>query len=234
MESKDMGTKRKLDRVKLIRLIFIITIIVIIITIYSFYFSTYDLIRELTVPFITVILTAGGFTISSLFRKDENKKEVEEYYNKLKSSLIENGNSDTEKNLSSKEENDALKLMLVNMEEIKAYYTLSKSQAKDSFKLSVWMCVLGFLLIVTAIILPFIANGKFESSIISAASGAIVEIVAGTSLLVYKNTLSQLNLYYKSLHENERFLSTVNLVRKMDKEKQDDMYAEIIRSELKK
>lgn len=55
---------------------------------------------------------------------------------------------------------------------------------------------------------------------------------AGTVKVVYKSSLEQLNHYYKSLHENERFLSTVHLVSKLSPAKQDEMYAEIIKSSL--
>ena len=43
----------------------------------------------------------------------------------------------------------------------------------------------------------------------------------------------QLNHYHKALHEDERFLSSVNLLGKFSSvEAQDDMLREIIRSEI--
>lgn len=57
--------------------------------------------------------------------------------------------------------------------------------------------------------------------------------VYGTALVVYRNSLSQLNHYHKALHEDERFLSSVNLLGKFSSvEAQDDMLREIIRSEI--
>ena len=41
-----------------------------------------------------------------------------------------------------------------------------------------------------------------------AVGGAITEVIAGTALIVYRNSLSQLNHYHKALHEDERFLSS--------------------------
>lgn len=60
-----------------------------------------------------------------------------------------------------------------------------------------------------------------------------MEVIAGTSLIVYKKSLEQLNHYYNSLHNNERFLSIVNMVSKVSQEKQDDMYFEIVRSQIR-
>ena len=65
-----------------------------------------------------------------------------------------------------------------------------------------------------------------------AIGAAIVEVIAGTSLIVYKKSLEQLNHYYNSLHNNERFLSIVNIVSKVSPERQDEMYFEIIRSQI--
>lgn len=57
--------------------------------------------------------------------------------------------------------------------------------------------------------------------------------IAGTALVVYRNSLLQLNHYHKALHEDERFLSSVNLLGKFSTvEVQDDMLREIIRSEI--
>ena len=184
---------------------------------------------------MSVPLTVVVFLVTSVLKRDKENYEIDRYAEKLKRTIIEPSYSITneKKNASAVKdhnENDALKLMLVNMEEIKAYYTLSKTQAKDSFRLSGWMCILGFVLLVAAVVLPFLTREKYEVSIITAIGGAIVEIIAGTSLFVYKNSLTQLNHYYESLHDNERFLSYVNLVRKLSPEKQDDMYIEIIRS----
>ena len=70
-------------------------------------------------------------------------------------------------------------------------------------------------------------------SIIPAIGGVITELIAGTALVVYRNSLSQLNHYHKALHEDERFLSSVTLLGKFSSvEAQDDMLREIIRSEI--
>lgn len=74
---------------------------------------------------------------------------------------------------------------------------------------------------------------SFQMSIIPAIGGIITELIAGTALVVYRNSLSQLNHYHKALHEDERFLSSVNLLGKFSSvEAQDDMLREIIRSEI--
>lgn len=127
---------------------------------------------------------------------------------------------------------DILELMLANMKEIKDYYVLSKMQAKNSFGLAVTMCIMGFILMGISVAAAFFNSGNLISTIVPAIGAAIVEIIAGTSLFVYRKSLDQLNRYYNSLHSNERFLSMVNIVSKVSGDKQDDVYIEIIRSQI--
>lgn len=128
---------------------------------------------------------------------------------------------------------DAIGRMTKNLEDIKAFYTWSQKQAKSSFFLAKAMCYLGFALMVIAILLPLLFGLDLQASIISAIGGAITELIAGTTLFVYQKSLTQLNYYHKALHEDERFLSSVNLVAKFDTaEMQGEMLKEIIRSEL--
>ena len=115
---------------------------------------------------------------------------------------------------------------MINLEDIKEFYTWSQKQAKASFILAVSMCISGFVLMVVAILLPVVFRLSFQMSIIPAVGGAITEVIAGTAL-------SQLNHYHKALHEDERFLSSVNLLGKFSTvEARDDMLREIIRSEI--
>lgn len=128
---------------------------------------------------------------------------------------------------------DALERMLVNLEDIKQYYTWSQDQARSAFQLSRWLCIGGFALLAVATFLPPFLGMGWEASIIPAVGGAVTELVAGTALFVYKNSVSQLNYYHEALHEDERFLSSVSLVDRFETaERRDEILSEIVRSEL--
>lgn len=164
-----------------------------------------------------------------------SKREVDEFYETLRHSLFSRNYSisdmENRKN-DGADSTNVLELMTINMKEIKEYYVLSKNMARSSFRLSVSMCLLGFTLIASSIISVFILDAGLGSALVPAIGGAIVEVVAGTSLFVYKQALDQLNKYYEALHENERFLSVVNITDKISPEKKDDVYMEIIRSQI--
>ena len=199
-------------------------------------------IITLSLGLITVTLSIGTlFTsyLSIMKRKwqEDEEEEIESYSRRLKRAIVPEEVKQDRNNKSGNEERkkeiDALGRMMINLEDIKEFYTWSQKQAKASFILAVSMCISGFILMVAAILLPVVFRLNFQMSIIPAVGGVITEVIAGTALVVYRNSLSQLNHYHKALHEDERFLSSVNLLGKLSTvEAQDDMLREIIRSEI--
>lgn len=130
------------------------------------------------------------------------------------------------------EENvDILGLMLHNLKEIGEFYVLTKEQAKKSFHLSVGMCVAGFVLFAGASVLSLVWKENLFA-LLTALGGVVVEVIAGTSLLVYRKSLEQLNYYYSSLHNNERFLSLINISSKTNCK--DELLTKIVDSELER
>lgn len=128
------------------------------------------------------------------------------------------------------QDKDILELMLSNMSEMREYYAISKKQANLAFGLSILFCSFGMVAIVAALPLLYISNT--ESTIITIIAGAVSEVFATTALFVHKSALKQLNIYYKALHENERFLSIVNLTNRLPNDKRIASIEKIIHSSL--
>ncbi len=144
---------------------------------------------------------------------EKNKKEINEAKN---SEELLNGS-------------DILAEMLKNHIEIKEYFRISKNQSKFSFYFSIVSSVVGIIVVIIA------ASGiaTFKGiSIIAALCGAITEIISGIVLWIHNKSALQLNYYYDSLHENEKFLSAVNIADKLSEGKKEDMYIEIIRKQI--
>lgn len=129
------------------------------------------------------------------------------------------------------ENSDILGLMLHNLREIEEFYSLTKEQAKRAFCLSVGMCISGFLLFAFSSVLSLLWKENLFA-LLTALGGVVVEVVAGTSLFVYKRSLEQLSFYYSSLHDNERFLSLIKISEKTACK--DVLYTKIVESELEK
>jgi hypothetical protein len=141
-------------------------------------------------------------------RKPEDSEDVIEHYNPL----------------------DLLNATLIEM---KKYYEISRSQAKTSFNWSIAACLLGFALLATPLIASFFPNSNVESSILTVAGGIMIELFAGTTMLVYKSSTGQLKSYYDAIQQNERYLSCVNLADRLStSENKDLILMEIIRAEM--
>ena len=123
-----------------------------------------------------------------------------------------------------------------NWQQMKGYYDISKKQATTSFRLAIFISIIGILIIAFAIISPLFPPFASTNSlipVIGTIGGAVVELFAGTILVVYTKSLSQMNHYHQALSEYQHYLSCVNLVGKInDPGMQNEMYVEIIQKEL--
>lgn len=152
-------------------------------------------------------------------RRTSEDSETDKYFYDIVNAIgLENNAND-----------DILALMALNLRELKEFYTLTKKQAIRSFSLAVLLCVFGFLLIVIATLIAVLCKENLIA-FVAGIGGTIVELIAGTALFVYRKSLEQLNFYYTSLHDNERFMSLINISSKTNKK--DDLYSKIVVSEL--
>lgn len=144
-----------------------------------------------TVTFSVVALFTSYFSIMKRRWQEDDEEEIEAYSRRLKRAIVpeeikRNGQNDL-KGEDTKKEIDALGRMMINLEDIKEFYTWSQKQAKASFILAVAMCISGFVLMIAAVVLPVVFKLSFEMSIIPAVGGIITELIAGTALVVYRN-----------------------------------------------
>ena len=182
-------------------------------------------IQPLMMPLCIILaIVALIFAVNDMLKTRQAQVPVEDTdIEKLRKRLIED-KSEAEQN------KDILELMLTNMSEIKQYYSMSKRHAQLSFVLALLFCIFGFVLIAFVVTLE---ATNTQPMIVGIIGGTISELFAGTALFVHRSSLSQLNHYYKSLHENERFLSSVNLVSRLSDDKQNEAVMKIIDSSLK-
>lgn len=128
---------------------------------------------------------------------------------------------------------DIIALMLKNNDEITEYFKISKKQARLSFTFSVIACVLGLVAIVIGVY-GIIVLKNISVAIISLIGGSVSELISGTIFWVHNKSALQLNHYYNALHDNEKFLSAVNIADKLSAEKRELMLIEIIRCQINK
>ena len=161
-------------------------------------------------------------------------ERIDEKLNIIKNPKIEKTEKESDDTKNSEEllnGSDILAEMLKNHIEIKEYFRISKNQSRFSFYFSIVSSVAGIIVVIIAAA-GIVIFENLGISIIAAVSGAITEVISGIVLWIHNKSALQLNYYYDSLHENEKFLSAVNIADKLSEEKKEDMYIEIIRKQI--
>lgn len=129
---------------------------------------------------------------------------------------------------SQEEPADVLSIILLNLAKMKKYYDWSITQAIITFFIAAASCVVGILLIVFAFAYSVTEKVALDKTIITAIGGLVTELFAGTTLIVYKSSLKQMNFYHKSLHEDQRLLSSVDLLCRFSNDKNRDKMLQTI------
>ncbi len=164
-------------------------------------------------------------------RLKELDKLLEQTYNnstppQLSEKEIKNATASQKNN-----KRDVIASMLDTTMGIDEYFSISKKQAKFSFYFSVISCFIGLLFLLTSIVLAIVID-NITAPIVSAIGAAIAELMAATVLWVHNKSELQLNHYYNALHENEKFLSAINLVSELSEDKRDEVFINIINKQL--
>lgn len=160
--------------------------------------------------------------------------ELDEYKNRINIIFSNNhksfGESD-KNNTCMNTTRTSKQLMENNLLEIKEYYIMSKHFANMSFKLAIISCIIGIVLIIVAIVAFWITKTLNYLPIVSAS---LLEIIGATSLFIFKNSQKGLNKYFQTLHENEQFLTIIDLVDNISNdEEKNKAYLLIVNEKLK-
>lgn len=167
----------------------------------------------------TVFSTSLIVILQNLLNRKINKSEAEE---------IKNAVDTTIENIKSSE--TVIDLMIKNVAELREYYIISKQQANKSFSSALLICFLGFVVFISGIIMSYLSNQNVI--IYTTVSGSIVEVVSGLFFWLYKNSIYQLNIYHERLGTTEKYLTAMQLIEKMSKDKQDENYRFLMESML--
>jgi hypothetical protein len=105
------------------------------------------------------------------------------------------------------------RLVRINVENLAAYYALVKEHTEKSFLTASAVGVIGFLLVITGLIVGFVAKADVRAvSYIASASGIIVEFIAGVFFYLYNRTVREMKGYHTSLLTVQNILLAFKLV----------------------
>jgi len=102
-------------------------------------------------------------------------------------------------------------LVKINVENLAAYYSLVKTHSSQSFKSSLLVSILGFILIGVGLTIGF-NHPDNKLSFISTGAGLIIEFISGILFYLYNKTIIQLKGYHDSLIEVQNILLSFKLI----------------------
>jgi predicted transporter len=101
----------------------------------------------------------------------------------------------------------------INVNNLSDYYKLVKQHTDKSFLASITAGAIGFVLIITGLLIGF---ADFENSksvaYISAGSGVIIEFISGVFFYLYNKTTIQLKGYHDSLVNIQNVLLSFKVI----------------------
>lgn len=109
-------------------------------------------------------------------------------------------------------------LVKINVENLAAYYSLVKTHTSQSFKVSLAVSVIGFVLIAVGLTIGFESDKKMIGYI-SSASGVLVEFISGALFYLYNKTVRQLKEYHDSLIGVQNVLLSFRLIESTSDDK---------------
>ncbi len=104
-------------------------------------------------------------------------------------------------------------LVRINVENLAAYYSLMKVHTDNSFRVSLWSGVLGFLLVVAGLVMGLVKDQSNQTvAVIAAASGVVIEFISGVFFYLYNKTVIRLKEYHDSLLAVQNILLTFKII----------------------
>lgn len=109
-----------------------------------------------------------------------------------------------------KNKNNVFNTIQLNLNQTTEYYTINKSQAKQSFRASIFAIVIGLITLVVGIWFMFYKE-NITMATISAISSVLLEAIGGMYFYVYRKSLEQLNFFYDKLEKTQDTMVAIEL-----------------------
>lgn len=109
-----------------------------------------------------------------------------------------------------KVKNNVFNTIQLNLNQTTEYYTINKSQAKQSFRASIFAIIIGLTTLVVGIWFMFYKE-NITMATISAISSVLLEAIGGMYFYVYRKSLEQLNFFYDKLEKTQDTMVAIEL-----------------------
>lgn len=124
-------------------------------------------------------------------------------------------------------------IIQLNLSQLNEYYTINKSQSKSAYNFSFFMIFVGFLLIVSAVILGFAVPAQLSITLIIGIAGLLSEFIGATALNLYKESTKHVNEFLERLTYLQKVMLAIELVDRISESKKEEQLSNIISSLMK-
>ena len=124
-------------------------------------------------------------------------------------------------------------IIQLNLSQLNEYYTINKSQSKRAYEFSFFMIFVGFLLIVSAVILGFAVPSQISITLIIGIAGLLSEFIGATALNLYKESNKHVNEFLDRLTYLQKVMLAIELVDRISEGKKEEQLSNIISNLMK-
>lgn len=116
------------------------------------------------------------------------------------------------KDLAEKPVPDVLNTIRLSLNQLNEYYVINKSQARNSFRFSVFAVVAGLITLISGIWYFYLrSQPNVELTIISSAAGVLTTFIGGAYFYLYRKSLEQLNFFFGQLVRMQDTMLSIRL-----------------------
>lgn len=120
-------------------------------------------------------------------------------------------------------------LVSINISNLEEYYDLVKMSNKKSFNVSLYMSILGVILIIGGLVYSYFNTDNERITFIATAAGITIEIISGLLFYLYNKTVIQLKDYHDSLLDVQNILLSFKLIDELkDEENKSQIMKQMI------
>lgn len=132
--------------------------------------------------------------------------------------------------LAEKPKPDILDTIQLSLNQLNEYYTINKSQARNSFTFSVFAIVVGLATVVGGIWLFYFGESpRMDLAAITSIAGVLSQFIGAAYFYLYRSSLEQLNFFFAQLVKMQDTMLSVKLCEQIQpEERQVELREKII------
>lgn len=154
---------------------------------------------------------------------DQELDSLREARSKIRKRLADSPRSST------KPDETVLDTIQLSLNQITEYYAINKSQARSSFRFSVFAMVAGLATIIAAVWFGLFRDTPDKQlGFITGVSGLLIQFISGAYFWMHQKSLSQLNYFYDKLVKMQDTMLAIQLSESLPEEQKHETKKQLI------